>query len=117
MDLNLYSGSLSGGDYCALRGPTAGVLGSWHFLAGTFNSSTGSRCYLDEMSGSQDYLGNISANSQPLQIGGSNGAYFNGLIDEVAIFNKALSAETIRNIQCAMGVEAGTSSLPTICAD
>ncbi|MBI1908579.1 MAG: LamG domain-containing protein [Deltaproteobacteria bacterium] len=103
MDLNVYAGSATAGNYCALKGASStGVLDSWHFLAGTFDSSQGIRCYLDEETGSQGYLESMASNSNDIWIGHDTGnaQYFNGLIDEVSLYNRALSAEEVRNNFC-----------------
>ena len=78
--------------------------GAWHHIVGVREGNTarlyydGSEVKTEDISG----IGSVS-NSQPLLIGGeySPGArgrdqHFNGVIDEVAIYNRALSPEEIK---------------------
>ena len=76
--------------------------GDWHHVVGVRDSGT-MKLYLDgsEVATGTDNTGNIDI-SDPLIIGagqafgGSVGNFFNGQIDEVAIFNKALTADQIK---------------------
>ena len=76
--------------------------GDWHHVVGVRNSGT-MKLYLDgsEIATGTDNTGNIDI-SDPLIIGagqafgGSVGNFFNGQIDEVAIFDKALTADQIK---------------------
>jgi hypothetical protein len=70
---------------------------AWRFVAMTFDGST-KRLYVDSIAdstGSSAY--NSSANSGPYYIGKDpiNGNFFNGTIDEVRIYNRALSASDV----------------------
>ncbi|MHC4571635.1 MAG: LamG-like jellyroll fold domain-containing protein, partial [Planctomycetota bacterium] len=71
---------------------------NWHFIAATFESGI-LKIYIDGADRSGTKKGNISsifASTEPLFIGQENsGGYFNGLIDEVKIFDRALSSEEI----------------------
>jgi hypothetical protein len=81
---------------------------SWHHLVGTFNPAINSRkLYVDgvEVNSSSVTLTSLSDGgvSIPLEIGrtfvtgwGSPRNYFNGVIDEVAIYDRVLSAEEIK---------------------
>ncbi len=76
--------------------------GDWHHVVGVRDSGT-MKLYLDgsEIATGTDNTGNIDI-SDPLIIGagqafgGSVGNFFNGQIDEVAIFDKALTADQIK---------------------
>ena len=76
--------------------------GDWHHVVGVRDSGT-MKLYLDgsEITTGTDNTGNIDI-SDPLIIGagqafgGSVGNFFNGQIDEVAIFDKALTADQIK---------------------
>src|ERR1043166_2221541 len=73
-------------------------LNSWHHLAGTFDGQT-FRLYLDgQLIGQAD--GTLGAeNSAPLRIGTSGDCdRFIGLMDEVEIFNRALSGTEVARI-------------------
>ena len=74
-------------------------LNCWHYVAVTVNNNDGN-FYVDGLI--TDKSGNgftkpASGNSKPVYIGRrDDGLYFDGSIDEVAIFNRALSAEEIQ---------------------
>jgi hypothetical protein len=72
-------------------------LGSWTHLAATYDGTT----LLFYVNGTQVGItivsGNISAASGGLSIGGIGEEYFQGLIDEVRIYNRALSASEIQS--------------------
>ena len=79
-------------------------LGRWYHVAGVYDG-TNIRCYLDGQQVGTTALppGPFSPSSIPLGIGYSHNLarYFNGLIDEPAIYNRALSAEEILAIYTA----------------
>ncbi len=104
------------GDISAF-GPTL-PANTWTHLAATYDGSElilfvdGSKVTSAPVSGS------LFNSSGPLQIGGNNmwGEYFSGLIDEVRIYNRALSSgEILRDrdtfVASLTGGEAGTSGL------
>jgi hypothetical protein len=71
----------------------------WHFLVATYDGST-AKIYVDGvLRGSVAGSGYLTNNTRNLGIGedsdGGGGRYFNGLIDEVRIYNRALSASEI----------------------
>ncbi len=75
--------------------------GNWHHVVTTYDgssSASGVRIYFDGISQSlttnQDSLSSSIVTSTPLQVGSRNNAaqFFNGSIDEVKIYNSALSA-------------------------
>ncbi|MBP90162.1 MAG: hypothetical protein CMJ64_26215 [Planctomycetaceae bacterium] len=76
-------------------------LGEWHHVAATFDGQT-NRLFLDgELLDSELVPGPISPSSIPLRIGQS--AYdkirgTRGCIDEVGIFNRALSLDEVRTV-------------------
>lgn len=77
---------------------TSVLDGEWHYVVGTFNTTSMKR-YLDgeleqEMTTGQPYL--ISSVNAKIGIGGHGaGAYFNGIIDDVTIWNDALTSEEV----------------------
>jgi glucose/arabinose dehydrogenase len=81
----------------ALEGPSVLGLTTWTHLAMTWDGST-TRLYAN---GSQvataALAGNAIASNLPLRIGGNGvwGEWFNGVIDEVRVYNRALSAAEI----------------------
>ena len=75
----------------------------WHHVAGTFNGNM-AYLYVDgEQRASLAYVGNITIDAgYPVQIAywrSQLPAYFNGSIDDVAIYDRALSAEEIRMLR------------------
>jgi hypothetical protein len=73
--------------------------GRWVHLAGTFDGKT-MRLYMDgEECGAMDRPGPIHANAFPLTLGtyeAGHIAYFTGLLDEVKLYRRALSASEIQ---------------------
>ena len=71
---------------------------AWTHLAGTYDGTT-VRLYLNGVQvSSRTQTGTIPVSTNPLQIGGDTiyGQYFPGRIDEVRIYNRALSAADIQ---------------------
>jgi hypothetical protein len=90
-------GSVSGADRSA-GGAQALPTGVWSHLAGTFDGST-FRLYVNgDVVGTEEAGGSLAASSSPLRIGGNSvwGEYFAGLIDEVRVYNRALSPTEIQ---------------------
>ncbi|MEO1981222.1 MAG: DUF2341 domain-containing protein, partial [Fuerstiella sp.] len=91
------------------------TTGTWHHMAFSFGSN-GMALFIDgQLVNSNAYTGGLgttsggAGNSEPIAIGAgtrdsSDGTiiplsrYFDGLIDEVAIFNTQLNAETVQNL-------------------
>ncbi|MFH1545938.1 MAG: LamG domain-containing protein, partial [Patescibacteria group bacterium] len=72
-------------------------LEQWYFLTATFDGEK-IRIFVDGEE--ENYLaaeGNLTSNDELILIGGGNGN-FAGVIDEVQIFNRALSAAEIKNL-------------------
>jgi len=76
-------------------------LNTWRHVVATYNGSS-LQVFLDgNLSVSTPASGSIATNSFPLRIGRQERAaltHFNGLIDEVRIYNRALSAAEVRAI-------------------
>ncbi|HJU47413.1 MAG TPA: LamG-like jellyroll fold domain-containing protein, partial [Gaiellaceae bacterium] len=74
-------------------------LNTWTHLAATYDG-TALRVYVNgTQSGTQSFTGAIASSAGPLKIGGNSiwGEYFNGLIDEVRVYDRALTAAEIQN--------------------
>lgn len=100
------------GSGVSTRGDTQLAPNEWHFVAGTWEAGTGT--YNLYVNGELDGTGTqftpggvpkvINTNSNtPLRIGaqagtGSFGRYFDGWIDEVAVFNTALTGEELMGL-------------------
>jgi hypothetical protein len=111
-------GGTFGGSDVVLYGPAAPLLNTWTHLAGTYDGTT-MRFYVNGTQvATQPQTGAISTSTDPLQIGGDTiyNQYFQGTIDEVRIYNVALSAAQIQtdmntpvgNIPTAPGSLTGT---------
>jgi Concanavalin A-like lectin/glucanases superfamily/Domain of unknown function (DUF1929)/Bacterial Ig domain/IPT/TIG domain/Kelch motif len=81
------------------RGTTALALNSWTHLAMTFNGTT-LRIFVNGIEASNKAIsGTVRVTTGPLRIGGNSiwGEYFSGLIDEIRIYNRALTTAEIQN--------------------
>ena len=83
------------------------TTGSWIHIAGTYDKDAGGsdeiKLYLNgNLDGDGDYSNPIDTNDDALEIGrygfSSGGGYFNGKIDEVALWDAALSEKDIKGI-------------------
>jgi hypothetical protein len=78
--------------------------GQWHHVAGVYDG-TNMFLYVDgTLDVSQPATGSISQNSSPMCIGQtaqSTGYFFDGLIDEASIYNRALTASEIQTLYAA----------------
>jgi hypothetical protein len=72
-------------------------LNTWTHLAATYNGSTVTLYRNGTAVASQARTGSIASSTRPVRIGGNTiwGEYFAGMIDEVRIYNRALSAAEI----------------------
>lgn len=71
---------------------------SWHFLAGTWDGTT-IKLYIDgELNKELECKGKLTANNEPLYIGarGGNQRFVNGALDEIKIYNYALTQDELR---------------------
>jgi fibronectin type 3 domain-containing protein len=93
-------------------GPTALPQGSWTHLAQTYDGTT-VRLYVNGVQVASTVLGgSVITSTNPLEIGGDGiyGQYFQGLIDEVRVYNVA---RTPSQIQADMGTPVG-STVPLV---
>ena len=91
-------GGTFGGAGANVLGPSALPANSWSHLALTYDGAF-LRLYVNgTLLASQARAGTITNSTNQLQIGGDSiyGQYFNGMIDEVRIYNTALSASQIQ---------------------
>jgi Concanavalin A-like lectin/glucanases superfamily len=82
-----------------LYGTAVLALNTWAHLAATYDGAT-MRLYVNGVQvASRAQTGAIETSTNPLQIGGDSiyGQYFTGRIDEVRIYNRALSATQIQS--------------------
>jgi hypothetical protein len=77
---------------------SAMALNTWTHLAATYDGAT-FRLYVNgTQATSRSLTGSITSSTQPLRIGGNSvwGEYFAGLIDEIRVYDRALSAAEIQ---------------------
>jgi hypothetical protein len=97
-----------------VTGPAALPLNTWSHLAGTYDGTTLSLYINGALVASQALAGPIAPSLGALRIGGNDvwGEYFQGRIDEVRIYNRALSAPEIQaDMQTPINV---LNSLPEV---
>ncbi|MCP4607982.1 MAG: LamG domain-containing protein [Planctomycetes bacterium] len=94
------------------------TLGEWHHIAGTFDGETGTfKFYLDgelgvELESSRK---DLPENELPVTIGkriNPEGRFMRGMIDDVRIYSRALTADEIQVIMLGLG-DYPTASSPT----
>ena len=88
------TGSCGSGFGCALGGT---VSSGWHLVTGTFDGTT-AKLYVDNAVAGSDTFTAPSSTNYPLYIGryyGGNGYGWNGVIDEVRLYNRALTAAEV----------------------
>jgi hypothetical protein len=76
------------------------TTGQWYHVAGTFNGSA-LTIYLNSIPTTASFSGTLSNASGPTTIGARNSNdqhFFNGLIDEVRIYNRALDSTEIQQL-------------------
>jgi len=87
-----YPGTLSGSQV---------AFGEWHHVCGTYDGET-IRIYVDgQVDGTRDYARGIATNDLNLFIGDNpqwTGRFWDGLIDDVFVFSRALSDDEIRAV-------------------
>jgi len=105
-------GGTIGGKTAEAKAGGALAPGTWSHLAVTYDGA-GVRLYVNgTLAATTSKTGAIATSTNPLQIGGdtSYGQYFNGTIDEVRIYNVALTAA---QIQADMTTPIGAGSSDT----
>jgi chitodextrinase len=110
-------GGTINGDVSMVTGPTASPVNSWTHLALTFEGTTLTLYVNGTAVATQPAIGTLQTNSNPLRIGGNvpYGEFFQGLIDEVRVYNRALSAAEIQADMVTPVASGGTpdASPPT----
>jgi Concanavalin A-like lectin/glucanases superfamily len=96
-----------------LGGPTASPVGAWTHVALTYDGAA-LRLYINgNQVASRAMSGAIETTNNPLWIGGNQpyGEYFNGLIDDVRVYDRAL---TQPDIQADMNAPVAWTGLPNL---
>ena len=107
------AGMIAGGSYADAFGTAALTANTWSFLTETYDGST-LRLYVNGTQvASTAHTGTIATSTNPLQIGGDSiyGQYFAGLIDNVRVYNVALTAAQIQTDQTT-AITSGPPSQP-----
>ncbi len=101
-------GAVIGGGVNWISGPTSSPVNTWTHVALTYDGTTIRLFVNGTQVASTPQTGAISTTNDPLWIGGNSpyGEYFEGLIDEVRVYNRALSAADIQ-------ADMNTSLVPT----
>lgn len=92
-------------------------LNQWHHVATVFNGSTLRMYYDGVFIGSQPMVMTITADNRPLAIGGDVPGFleiFNGKIDDVCIYNRALSDADILQLKNQTTVSAVSGLTPRL---
>jgi fibronectin type 3 domain-containing protein len=92
-------GGTFNGAVSSLSGPTASPVNAWTHVALTYDGSI-LRLYVNGTQvATRSISGSVQTNSSPLRIGGNSpyGEYFNGRIDEVRVYNRALTQTEIQS--------------------
>ncbi|MDX6401411.1 MAG: hypothetical protein QOF27_2017, partial [Gaiellaceae bacterium] len=115
-DTNRPQSQVAVGGARLLDGTTAVPTGVWTHLAATYDGTT-ERLYVNGTQvSSLAIAGTILTSTSPLKIGGNSiwGEWFSGLIDEVRVYNRALSAAEIQtDMNTAIGGGATDSTPPS----
>ena len=107
------AGMIAGGSYADAFGTAKLTANTWSYLTETYDGSA-LRLYVNGTQvASTAHTGAIASSTNPLQIGGDSiyGQYFAGLIDEVRVYNVALTAAQIQTDQ-ATPVNNGPDTTP-----
>ena len=97
-DTNRPQSQVTVGSVRLLDAPSAIPAGSWTHLAVTFDGTTQRLFVNGTQVSSLASAGSITTSTSPVRIGGNSiwGEYFDGLIDEVRIYNRALTAGEVQ---------------------
>jgi fibronectin type 3 domain-containing protein len=107
-------GLIAGGTYADAYGTSALATNTWSFLTETYDGST-LRLYVNGTQvASTTHTGAIATSTNPLQIGGDSlyGQYFAGMIDEVRVYNVALTAAQIQSDEATAINPSGPDTTP-----
>jgi hypothetical protein len=67
----------------------------WSHVVGTYDGEQIKIYVNGQLAGSSKRSGNIDNTTNPLKIGNVSGHYFNGTVDEIHVYNRALSAKEV----------------------
>jgi hypothetical protein len=91
-----------GGNFVEIYSTSTYATNSWYHVVGTYNSSTGSKIYVNgTLIGSGTTVGTVTTNTAALYIGsygGGAGYKYKGKLDEIAIFNETLDQSQVSTL-------------------
>ncbi|TKJ37076.1 MAG: hypothetical protein CEE38_09240 [Planctomycetes bacterium B3_Pla] len=99
-----------------LTGTTDVSTGEWFHVAGVYNGTQKLLYINGNLDASSDSTGNITASSVPVYIGensGATGRFWDGLIDDVRIYKRALTETELLGVMSGGGAEYPLASAPT----
>ena len=108
------AGMIAGGTYADAFGTAALKANTWSYLTETYDGST-LRLYVNGTQvASTTHTGSIATSTNPLQIGGDSiyGQFFAGMIDEVRLYNTALTAAQIQTDEATSVNPSGPDTTP-----
>ena len=108
------AGVIAGGSYGDAFGSAALPASTWTFLTETYDGSN-VRLYVNGTQvAATAHTGTLTASSNPLTIGGDNiyGQYFAGMIDNVRVYNVALTPAQIQTDQTTAVSPPGPDTTP-----
>ena len=107
-------GMIAGGSYADAFGTSALPANTWSYLTETYNGSTLTLYVNGTQVATTAHTGAIATSTNPLQIGGDSiyGQHFAGMIDEVRIYNTALTAAQIQTDEATSVNPQGPDTTP-----
>ena len=108
------AGTIAGGSYGDAFGTAKLTANAWAFLTETYDGSAVKLYVNGTQVASTPHTGAITTSTNPLQIGGDSiyGQYFAGLIDNVRVYNVALTAAQIQTDQTTSVNPSGPDTTP-----
>jgi hypothetical protein len=104
----------NGYGYAEPAGGTLPLDGKWHLITGTMDVGKFVRIYLDGVLVAQQtasFYGSPAIGPSPMYIGRrGDGEFFNGQVDGVALYNRALSSAEVSGIYASAGASPGGST-------
>ena len=110
------SGLIHTGADTSVTGPAAIALNAWTHLAASYDGTTLKLYVNGAQAASRAASGSVATSTNPLRLGGNTiwGEYFAGVIDEVRIYNRALSAAEIQTDMNTAVSTGGDTVPPTV---
>jgi len=102
----------AGRDSCSPNSPSAG---EWHHIAATYDGEV-FKCYIDGVLEQEwAYAGAMPQNTASVTIGrrSRGGTFFNGIIDDVRLYDRALTAGQVKVVVAGGTPEFGKAGSPT----